>query len=51
MHSKTLNRFKILLAVFAAAWLTGCASVQHYSIESYQGPFPINDRHFIYETE
>jgi hypothetical protein len=50
-HVKNLNYLKCLLLIVAATWLSGCTRLQQYSIESYQGPFPIHDRQHIYELQ
>jgi predicted component of type VI protein secretion system len=42
------NKIVGLLALFGLCFvLTGCSSVQGYSVRSYQGPLPLDDFQFL----
>ena len=41
MKKKLLGLFA--LSIFCSFFLSGCTSVQSYSLRSYQGPVPITD--------
>ena len=62
MRSQIRNYWKLLLLAIAAFFVTGCASTRlavretfkqytqtlhQYSIDSYEGPFPLRDQHYI----
>ena len=58
MQLRFIKNWKFLVLLLTAGSLSGCASMKHhaaacresikqYSIESYQGPFPLHDRRFV----
>lgn len=51
MNLRNLNLWKILVLIIAAGSFAGCARIRQYSIESYQGPFPIHDREYLALTD
>ena len=62
MQNRIIKNWKLLPLILAAGWLAGCANarpflsvcserVKQYSIESYQGPFPLPDRPYVEPNE
>lgn len=62
MQNRIIKNWKLLPLILAAGWLTGCANtrpflsvcserVKQYSIESYQGPFPLEDGKYVEPAE
>lgn len=62
MRFQLAKSWKLLLLAFAACFVAGCTSpaqavresfqqysqsLRQYSIDSYDGPFPIRDQHYI----
>jgi hypothetical protein len=42
------NVFGIAGIMLLCTFLTGCTSIQNYSIRSYQGPLPMNDYQHVH---
>ena len=47
MRTLLAKHWKLLVVLLTATWLAGCGTLYQYSIDSYDGPFPMGDRHYL----